>query len=58
MKHYSVKILSAVFFMGSFGVGFLAGAEYGKWMGWTVFIIMAVFGILLHKAADKIENSR
>ncbi len=48
MQYYSMRILSALFFMGSLGVGFLAGAEYGKRMGWTVFIIMAVFGILLH----------
>ena len=44
--------------MGSFGVGFLAGAEYGKWMGWTIFIAMAAFGVFLHRAANKIEKSQ
>ncbi len=56
LKYYSVRILASLFVMGSFGGGFLIGAQYGKWMGWVGFLIMMVFGIMLHKAADKIHH--
>jgi hypothetical protein len=42
--------------MGSFGGGLLAGAKYGKWVGWTTFIILVALGIILHKVADKIRE--
>jgi hypothetical protein len=54
MKYYIVRVLAACLFMGSFAVGFLAGAEYGEWIGWTCFIILATTGIVLHFTADKI----
>jgi len=53
MKYYTVRILAALLFMGSFGCGFLAGAEYGKWIGWMTFFALATFGIILHKVADR-----
>ncbi len=58
LKYYGIRILAALFMMGSFGGGFLIGAQYGKWMGWMFFLIMIVFGIMLHKAAHKIDRSR
>jgi len=56
MKYYRVRILAALFVMGSFGLGFITGAEYGKWAGWAIFIIMMLIGIALHFTADKIEK--
>jgi hypothetical protein len=56
MKYYSIRILAALSFMGSFGGGLLAGAEYGKWVGWTTFIILAGLGIILDRVADKIRE--
>jgi len=56
MKYYIVRILAAFLFMGSFAVGPLVGAEYGKWIGWTCFIILATAGIVLHFTADKITK--
>ncbi len=58
MKYYLVRILAAFLFMGSFATGFLAGAEYGKWIGWTWFIILATAGIVVHFAADKITKRK
>ena len=57
-KYYSVRVLAALSFMGSFGGGLLAGAEYGKWVGWTTFIILVGLGIILHRVADKICGSQ
>jgi hypothetical protein len=56
MNYYGVRILAAFLFMGSFAAGCLAGAEYGKWIGWTCFIILATAGIVLHFVADKITK--
>ncbi len=44
--------------MGSFGGGLLVGAEYGKWFGWTTFIILVALGIIFHRIADKILERR
>ena len=54
MKYYSIRILAALSFMGSFGGGLLVGAEYGKWFGWATFAILVALGIILHRVADKI----
>ncbi len=56
IKYYGIRLLAAFLFMGSFGGAFLTGAEFGKWAGWTTFIIMAGTGIFLHKFADKIKQ--
>ncbi len=56
MKYYSIRILAALSFMGSFGGGLLVGAEYGKWVGWTTFIVLVVLGIILHRVADRIRE--
>jgi hypothetical protein len=55
MKYWSIRILGVLLFMGSFGGGFLAGATYGKLIGWVTFIVLASVGILLHARADKIR---
>jgi hypothetical protein len=52
MKYYSIKILAALFVMGSIGGGFVIGVQYGRWAGWTIFIVMIAVGIMLHKAAE------
>jgi hypothetical protein len=56
MKYYFVRILAGFFFMGSIGIGFIAGKEYGKWIGWPIFFSMIVVSIILHRSADKIEK--
>jgi hypothetical protein len=56
VKYYSMRILAALFFMGSLGGGCLIGAEYGKWVGWSTFAILAALGILLHIVAAKIRE--
>ena len=56
MKYYTVRLLAALFVMGSFDVGFLAGAEYSKWIGWVVFIIIMLIGVKLHYVAEKIDK--
>jgi hypothetical protein len=56
MKYYSVRILAALLVMSSFGIGFLAGAEYGIWIGLAFFIILMLTGIKLHYVADKIDK--
>jgi hypothetical protein len=57
MKYYTIRILAAFLFMGSFGVGFMARAEYGKLAGWLTFMVMVTLAILLHIKADKIQKS-
>ncbi|HJW85459.1 MAG TPA: hypothetical protein VJ440_02365 [Candidatus Brocadiaceae bacterium] len=52
MKYYSIKILAALFVMGSIGGGFIVGVQYGRWAGWTIFIVMIAVGIMLHKTAE------
>jgi hypothetical protein len=56
MKYYSVRILAALFVMSSFGVGFIAGAEYGIWIGLVFFIILMLTGIKLHYVAEKMDK--
>jgi hypothetical protein len=56
MKYYTIRILAALSFMGSFGGGLLVGAEYGKWLGRTTFIILVASGIIFHRIADKIRK--
>jgi hypothetical protein len=55
LKYYSVRVLAGLLFMGSFAGGFLA-AEYGKWIGWLTFIVLAASGVLLHRVAGKIDK--
>jgi len=47
LKYYTVRMLSALVFMGSFDVGIITGVEYGKAAGW----------IYLHFVANRIQNS-
>ena len=56
LKYYSIRILAALSFMGSFGGGLLVGAEYGKAVGWTTFVILVALGIALHWVADGIHE--
>lgn len=56
MKYYGVRILAGFLFMGSVGAGFLIYAKYGKWAGLVTFIILAIFGVILHKVADKLSQ--
>lgn len=56
MKYYTIRILAALLFMGSFGVGFISGAAYGQLAGWLTFIVMATIGILLHIKASRIQK--
>lgn len=56
MKYYTIRILAALLFMGSIGVGFIIGAEYGKIAGWIALIVMAAIGIFFHIKADRIQN--
>jgi len=56
-KYYSIRVLAALSFMGSFGGGLLVGAKYGKWVGWTTFVILVALGIILHRVADRIRES-
>jgi hypothetical protein len=53
MKYYFIRILAALFIMGSFGFGFIVGGAYGWWAGWGTFIILIAFGIILHIFADR-----
>jgi hypothetical protein len=53
MKYYGIKLMAALCVMGSPGVGFLAGAAYGKWIGWLGFILAGLIGIMLHFIANK-----
>jgi hypothetical protein len=53
MKYYGIRIMAALFVMGSPGVGFLAGAAYGKWIGWLGFILTVLTGIALHAVANR-----
>ncbi len=53
LKYYGIRFLAALLFMGSLGSGFLAGAEYEKWVGWTTFIVLAGMDLFLHRIADK-----
>jgi hypothetical protein len=53
MKYYFVRILAALFIMGSSGFGFLVGGAYGRLAGWGTFLILITFGIILHKLAAR-----
>lgn len=56
MKYYTIRILAAFIFMGSIGVGFIIGAEYGNLVGWLTFFLLAAIGLFLHFTADKTEK--
>ena len=58
MKYWGIRILAAFLILGSFKFGFLAYAEYGKWVGLGTFIILVTLGILLEKVADKLQQER
>ena len=55
IKYYCIRILAAFLFLGSFKFGFLAYTEYGKWIGWGTFIMLAISGYFLDKFADKLR---
>jgi len=57
MKYYIIQFLASLLVMGSFGGGFLVGAQYGKWAGFITFIVLATLRALLHKAARKIGTN-
>jgi len=54
-KYYSIRVLAGLSLMGSFAVGFLAGAKYGLLIGLTSFFATACIGIYLHLIADKFK---
>jgi len=56
-KYYSLRFLSGLFIMGSFAIGFLAGAKYGLFTGLTSFFATVGVGIILHRIADKVSGS-
>ena len=56
-KYFLVRILSGALFMGSLGMGAFVGAEYGKWVGLLVFIVLAPMGIVLHVVADRMKKT-
>jgi phosphoglycerol transferase MdoB-like AlkP superfamily enzyme len=58
VKFYTVRILAAFLFLGSFKFGFLAYAEYGRWIGWVTFIISVVSAVILFKVADKLRRTK
>ena len=58
VKYYCIQILAAFLVLSSFEFGFLAYAEYGKWIGWITFIILVTLGFFLHKAADKFRETK
>ena len=39
-----------------FGGVFFANAEYDKWIGWSIFVILMAVGIILHIFADKMKK--
>jgi hypothetical protein len=43
--------------MGSFDIGIITGAEYGKAAGWSCFIAIAAIGVYIHFIANRIQNS-
>jgi len=57
IRYYTIRILAALLFMGSIGVGFIAGSEYGRFAGWLSFVLMAAIGIFFHFKADKIQKA-
>lgn len=56
-KYYSMRFLAGAFVMGSFAIGFLAGAEYGLSIGLCSFFATLGVGIILHRIADKLIRS-
>jgi hypothetical protein len=58
MQYYTIRLLAAFFVMGSFGLGFMAGAEYSKLAEWLTFIVMVSLGLFFHFMADKFQKQR
>ena len=58
VKYYTIQILAGFLVLGSFKFGFLAYAEYGKWVGWITFIILVSLGVFLHRVADKFRKTK
>jgi len=58
MKYYGIRIVASFLILGSFGAGFLAGAEYGKWVGWITFLTFVILGALLLKVANKLRQTK
>ncbi|HUL00523.1 MAG TPA: ABZJ_00895 family protein [Nitrospirota bacterium] len=42
--------------MGSIGAGFIAGADYGLWIGLVLFLAIFIVGVMLHKIAESIYS--
>ncbi len=58
VKYYSVRSLASFLILGSFGFGWLAYAEYGKWVGLITFLILVISGFSLLKAANKFRETK
>ena len=56
VRYFSIRVLAAFLFMGSVAAGFLAYAEYGKWVGWVTFAVLAISGVILHIVASKLRQ--
>jgi hypothetical protein len=54
-KYFVIRFLAGLLFMGSFGIGFLAGARYGLFVGLISFFVTASVGLILHYVADKLK---
>jgi hypothetical protein len=58
IKYCGLRVLAGFFFMGSPSAGFLAGAEYGAWIGWVTFIALATLGVLLDIRSSRLSVNR
>ena len=58
LKYYSIRFLASFLFYGSFAFGFLAGAAYGKWVGFGTFAILGASGIFLFRVVDRIRHTK
>jgi hypothetical protein len=53
VKEYVVRVTAAFLVMGSFGIGFIMGSEYGLWIGLMAFTGILTAGIILHFIAKR-----
>jgi len=52
-KYWCIRSLATFLGFSSWGFGFLAGAEYGKWVGWGTFIMLLGMAFFLVKITKR-----
>jgi hypothetical protein len=56
MKYWCIRLSASFFVIGAFAVSTLAGVQFGLLVGVALFLLLAAFGIYLHKIAERMKQ--